>query len=35
MIPEETQMIELRLDGWSLRSAAPDHQTPPSALAAA
>ncbi|NBS65817.1 MAG: hypothetical protein EBT33_15975 [Betaproteobacteria bacterium] len=35
MIPEETQMIEFRFDGWSVRSAAPDHQTPPSALAAA
>jgi len=34
-IPEETQMIEFRLDGWSLRRAAPDHQTPPSALATA
>jgi hypothetical protein len=35
MIPEETQMIEFRFDGWSVRSAAPDHQTPPSALATA
>jgi hypothetical protein len=35
MIPEETQLIEFRFDGRSVRSAAPDHQTPPSALAAA
>ena len=35
MIPEENQLIEFRFDGWSVRSAAPDHQTPPSALAAA
>jgi hypothetical protein len=35
MIPEENQLIEFRFDGWSVRSAAPDHQTPPSALATA